>query len=60
VHGGRLHTYYIRPAAQLMRLRRYFRDVTIYSLTTGAALAPGTPLDEVDDPWLYYLCRIRK
>jgi len=60
VHEERLHTYYIRPAFQVMRLRRYFADVIVYSLATGGPLPRNAPLDQIEDPWLYYLCAIEK
>ncbi len=60
VHGGRFYTYYVRPAAQVKYLRRYFGGITVYSLKTGLPLPAGTALQDVDEPWLYYLCTIQK
>ena len=60
VHGGRLRTYYIRPAAQVTELQHYFWDVVVYSLNTGAPLPYTASLDDLAAPWLYYLCTIPK
>jgi hypothetical protein len=60
VHGGRLRTHYIRPAAQVTELHHYFSDVVVYSLDTGAPLPRTASLDDLADPWLYYLCAIHK
>lgn len=60
VHGGRLRTYYVRPAVQLKELRRYFSDVVVYTLASGAPLPRAAALDTITDPWVYYLCTIHK
>jgi ubiquinone/menaquinone biosynthesis C-methylase UbiE len=60
VHHGRLQTYYIRPSAQVIQLRAGFTDIVLYSVATGEPFPPGTDLDTIVEPWIYYLCRIHK
>lgn len=57
-HGRRLRTYYIRPQTQIAQLQSGFSDVRVFSTATGAALAQDATLAAVDEPWLYYLCRV--
>jgi len=57
-HGRHLRTYYIRPLEQLSQLCQDFTDVRVFSLNTGAQL-DSHELADVEDCWLYYLCKIR-
>ena len=59
VHEYRLQHYFIRPAKQLEQLAEWFCDVEVYSATSGSRIEDLAKLDNVDDPWLYYLCRIK-
>ena len=51
-----LHTYYIRPSAQLRQLAEAgFRDVEAYRLD-GSRIASLEMIDEATDRWLYFVC----
>lgn len=53
----RLRTYYIEPREQLRQLHESgFGKIRIFSLLSGAELAPEVVTQTVDDKWLYYLC----
>jgi ubiquinone/menaquinone biosynthesis C-methylase UbiE len=54
-HNFRLNTYYIRPQAQLARLKPYFHDLKVYSWQTGLELTENE-MHHHPDMWLYYLC----
>ena len=56
-HNFRLNTYYVRPQAQLDRLKPYFDDVKVYSWQNGLELTCDE-LHHHPDMWLYYLCAI--
>jgi len=58
INEGKLCSYFIRPAEQLAQLIEDFTDVQVFSLTTGAEIEGQEELRNVEDPWLYYLCRI--
>ena len=58
-HARQLRTYYIRPEEQLAQLSMDFSDVQVFSLATGAHVQAQNELRNVEDSWLYYLCRIR-
>ena len=58
-HGRHLRTYYIRPEEQLAQLSEDFTDVQVFSLATGAEVGGQSELRNVEDSWLYYLCKIR-
>ena len=58
VHGGRLLTYYIRPVEQLKQLAPLFAEVKAFRSSDGSMLEDINELRSVDDPWIYYLCRI--
>ncbi len=58
-HGRQLRTYYIRPEEQVAQLREDFTDVQVFSFATGTEVAGQIELRNVEDSWLYYLCRIR-
>jgi hypothetical protein len=58
-HSRQLRTYYIRPEEQLAQLSEDFTDVQVFSLATGAEVEGRSELRNVEDTWLYYLCRIR-
>jgi ubiquinone/menaquinone biosynthesis C-methylase UbiE len=57
-HSRQLRTYYIRPEEQLNQLSGGFRDVRVFSSATGSEILGQGELKNVQDPWLYYLCRI--
>ena len=59
-HRNRLLTYYIRPADQIEQLAPFFRDIQAFRLSDGARLRDADELYAVEDPWIYYLCRVRK
>jgi len=58
-HARKLRTYYIRPEAQLAQLNKDFTEVQVFSLATGSEIRSPTELRNIEDTWLYYLCRIR-
>jgi hypothetical protein len=58
VHNGRLETCYVRPADQLKRLKGIFKDVRVYSLSTGEVIYSYSDLEANDEAWLYYSCLI--
>jgi len=60
VHGNRLLTYYVKPAEQLEQLAPFFEDVRAFRSSDGAMLQSLDDLRAAEDPWIYYLCRIRK
>lgn len=54
----RLWTYYITPEAQLAQLADHgFADIRVFALQDGRELST---LTDVTDPWLYYLCKVRR
>ncbi|MCW3071558.1 MAG: putative methyltransferase [Bacteroidetes bacterium] len=56
VYDFGLHTYYIRPSAQIEQLRKNgFSNVKVFSFDTGEEL-PEQQYDSATDSWLYYLC----
>ncbi|MGH9730009.1 MAG: class I SAM-dependent methyltransferase [Candidatus Acidiferrales bacterium] len=58
-HDRQLRTYYVRPEEQLAQLTDEFTEVKVFSLVTGAEIGNQIQLRDVEDSWLYYLCRIR-
>lgn len=58
-HSNQLLTYYLRPLEQLRQLGEDFTDVRIFSSVTGSEIIKHSELAEMQDAWLYYLCRIR-
>jgi ubiquinone/menaquinone biosynthesis C-methylase UbiE len=55
-HAFRLKSHYIRPAAQVRQLAAAgFTDVRILTLD-GNETKTSDGLDQLGDPWLYYLC----
>ena len=58
-HRGRLHTHYIRPLEQIAELSGAFSDIRVFSSITGAEIGDQDKLRCVEDPWLYYLCKIK-
>jgi ubiquinone/menaquinone biosynthesis C-methylase UbiE len=58
-HSRKLRTYFVRPQEQLAQLKEDFTDVRVFSLATGAEISNQSELQSVEDPWLYYLCRIK-
>lgn len=58
-HRRNLSTYYVKPEEQLVQLSKDFTDVQVFSLPTGAEVGTQSDLRNVEDSWLYYLCKIR-
>ncbi|MCX6924417.1 MAG: class I SAM-dependent methyltransferase [Verrucomicrobia bacterium] len=59
-HRRKLQTHYIRPHEQIEQLREAFAGIRVFGLTTGAEIEDQTQLRNIEDPWLYYLCQIKK
>jgi ubiquinone/menaquinone biosynthesis C-methylase UbiE len=57
-HSRQLLTYYIRPEEQLNQLSGGFRDVRVFSSAAGSEILGQDELRSIQDPWLYYLCRV--
>ncbi|MCW3102504.1 MAG: Methyltransferase type 11 [Bacteroidetes bacterium] len=56
VYDFGLHTYYIRPSAQIAQLKKNgFGEVKVFSLNTGEELREQQ-YEAATDSWLYYLC----
>jgi len=59
--GGHLFTltnFYVKPGEQRLELERHgFTDVRLYGLADGRELASDRG---IEDPWVYYSCRVRK
>ena len=36
------------------------REMRVFSLATGAEIEDQSKLRTVEDPWLYYLCKIKE
>lgn len=50
--------YYITPAAQVSQLEAAgFKDVRVFSLTTGQEVKGRENMGKLKDRWIYYLCR---
>ena len=58
-HEFRLQTYYISPTEQIEQLSEWFRDVQVYSVTSGSEINGEIELNSIDDEWLCYLCVIK-
>jgi SAM-dependent methyltransferase len=58
-YHGKLRTHYIRPLEQIKELSGAFTEIRVFSLTTGAEIEDQSKLGSNEDPWLYYLCRIK-
>jgi len=58
-HNFRLQTYYIRPKAQLKQLEPFFKNIEVYSWSSGLNLRQWSDSSQPSDMWLYYLCAIR-
>ena len=56
---GKLQTHYIRPLEQVAELSEAFSDIRVFSSATGAEVEDRNKLRSVEDPWLYYLCKIK-
>lgn len=57
-HRRKLEHYYIRPLEQIEQLKEGFSDVRVFSHGDGAEIKDLSHLKAVEDPWLYYLCKI--
>lgn len=57
-HSCQLLTYYIRPEEQLSQLTEYFTDIRVFSSVSGSEILGRSELRNVQDAWLYYLCKI--
>ncbi len=56
-----LQNYYIKPIEQIKQLNEdnYFKEVRVYSLTSGREIKSEMELKRIDDEaWLYYFCVI--
>jgi ubiquinone/menaquinone biosynthesis C-methylase UbiE len=58
IHSCRLLTYYIRPQEQLSQLSENFTDIRVFSSVHGGEIREHGELENIQDSWLYYLCRI--
>ncbi len=58
-HYRQMQMYYIRPLAQLAQLQDYFEDIRVFAYNAGAEIRDKRELETVEDPWLYYLCRMK-
>lgn len=57
-HKFRLRTSYIKPKKQIEQLNYVgFKNVEVYSLTTGKKIKNKKELDSNKDSWLYFLCQ---
>ncbi|MBI3737810.1 MAG: class I SAM-dependent methyltransferase [Chloroflexi bacterium] len=56
----RLQTHYIMPSAQIKELEALFKDIRIFSLSTGTEIISRSDLKQNRDAWLYFLCTIKK
>ena len=54
-----MQTYYISPTEQIEQLSEWFRDVRVYSVTSGSEINGDIELNSIDDEWLCYLCVIK-
>jgi ubiquinone/menaquinone biosynthesis C-methylase UbiE len=58
IHSCQLLTYYIRPEEQLSQLSANFTDIRVFSSVSGCEILGHSELPNLQDAWLYYLCRI--
>lgn len=56
-HSRQLLTYYIRPEQQLNQLRGGFKEVRVFR-SAGSEILGRDEFRKIQDPWVYYLCRI--
>ena len=59
-HHGKLQHHFIKPLEQIAQLREAFTDIRVFPLATGAEIEDQSKLRTVEDPWLYYLCKIKE
>ena len=59
-HNFQMQNYHIKPIEQIKQLKEddYFKDVGVYSLTSGREIKSEMELKSIEDPWLYYFCVI--
>ena len=51
--------YFIKPIAQINQLKNLgFRDIAVFSIETGQEIKDHQELENIQDHWLYYLCRV--
>lgn len=51
--------YFIKPIAQINQLKNIgFRDIAVFSIETGKEIKDHKQLENIQDHWLYYLCRV--
>lgn len=58
-HHRKMQMHYIRPLEQIAALSEAFGDIRVFSSITGAEIGDQIKLRCVEDPWLYYLCKIK-
>ena len=58
-HCHKVRTYYIRPVEQIAQLKQDFTDIRVFSVATGGEIEDLSQLKNVEDAWLYYLCKMR-
>lgn len=52
-------TYYIRPSVQSEQLKTLgFKNIRLFSLTTGAEINESDLNDATRDSWIYYVCEL--
>lgn len=57
IHRFRLRLHYIAPAVQMKRLNELgYADIQSFGSDKGTLISEDA-LSEVDDPWVYFLCR---
>lgn len=51
--------YFIKPLAQIKQLENLgFRETSVFSIETGKPIEDWQLLENIQDHWLYYLCRV--
>jgi len=52
---------YYKPEKQISELNENnFENIMVFSLKTGKEIKTGTTWEHIKDPWLYFLCTIKK
>ena len=52
-----LQTYYIKPEEQVRQLEVFFNNIRVIFLNNGKEIDKKTDLGEINDDWIYYLCK---
>lgn len=59
-HKFKLKNYYITPTFQIQQLEKLgFENIKLFSLSNGQ-LIDNSNLKEIEDSWIYYVCKIKK